>query len=115
MSLLYTAFEYSLLAGATTWAAHHTFSRVLPLRRGLAALLQHAARQPGLGWFGQMAGRGAARIAPPAAAGCASGCGGCGGGSGGGSGNRCAPPPPSGIIQLRAEASPAPDVKISSR
>lgn len=111
MSLLYTAFEYTLLAGATAWAAHHTFSRVLPLRRGLAAVLHHAARQPGLGRFGQLAGRGAARLAPPAAAGCASGCGGCGGGSG----DRCAPPPPSGIIQLRAEASPAPDVKISSR
>ena len=74
---LYGTFEFTVLAGALGLAAHHTLTRVMPLRRGLATLarvLGGAAGSAGLQRLGE-------RIDPPRrAGGCGSGCGSCGSG-----------------------------------
>lgn len=76
MITLYGVFEFTALAGAFGLAAHHTLTRVLPLRRALAAVARRLGRGAGLAWLE----RWGERLAPAVTTGtCASGCGSCGG------------------------------------
>lgn len=76
MMTLYAAFETAVLAGAFGLAVHHTVTRVLPLRRGLAGALRQIGRSAQLAPLQRLGDR----IAPPPAGGCGSGCGSCGSG-----------------------------------
>ena len=78
MMTLYAAFETAVLVGAFSLAVHHTVTRVLPLRRGLAGALRQLGRSAQLAPLQRLGDR----LAPPAASGCGSGCGSCGSGCG---------------------------------